>query len=244
MKSEKTEQKRLNKVFDNYYYKELSSTNKKEPINHNTILDLFNDFMLMSQIVHSMITNGKEDLPNLKILDAGCGNGRMLRKICELGAEPSNCYGMDLSRDVIEYAEENSPTLITYTVGDIKTPYYNNNGFDIIFNLGVLIHIKDNDYIREIAKEFHRVLKPGGLVFITVAREGSSWGEKVQAITRNFTEGEILGLFDIFQCLGVHDTYSNHYATADHRSLALSQIMRAYEIGAVDSTYKLVVLKK
>jgi 2-polyprenyl-3-methyl-5-hydroxy-6-metoxy-1,4-benzoquinol methylase len=242
--SEETEQKRLNEVFDNYYYKELSSTNKKEPINNNTILDLFNDFMLTSQIVHSMISNGKEDLPNLKILDAGCGNGRMLRKMCELGAESSNCRGIDLSREVIDYAKENSPPGTIYSVGDIKNTKRYDNEFDIIFNLGVLIHIKDNDYIREIAKEFHRVLKPGGLVFITVAREGSQWSEKVQAITRNFAEGEIVGLFDMFECLGVYDTYSNHYATADHRNLTLSQVMRAYELGAVDSTYKLIVLKK
>ncbi|MDD5703773.1 MAG: class I SAM-dependent methyltransferase [Dehalococcoidales bacterium] len=239
-----TEQKRLNEVFDNYYYKELSSTNRKEPINHNTILDLFNDFMLMSQIVHSMINNGKKDLPSLKILDAGCGNGRMLRKFCELGAEPTNCFGIDLSKDIIKYAHKNSSFGIAYHAGDIKDTPYCGNTFDIIFNLGVLIHIKDNDYIKEIAKEFHRVLKPGGLVFITVAREGSSWGERVQAITRNFTEGELLDLFDMFQCLGVYDTYSSHYSTVDHRNVTLSQIMRAYEVGAVDSTYKLAVFKR
>lgn len=238
------EAKRLNEVFDNYYYKELSNTNIKSPISDSTILDLFNDFMLMSQIVCSMLNNGKEDLPNLKILDAGCGNGRMLRKFCELGAEPVNCRGIDLSTDVIWYARANSVDDITYNIGDIKDMPYCNNRFDIILNLGVLIHIKDNDYIREIAKEFHRVLKPGGLVFITIAREGSSWGEKVQAITRNFTEGELLDLFEIFKCLGVYDTYSNHYTTVDHRNLTLSQIMRAYELGGVDSTYKLVVFKK
>ena len=238
------EQKRLNEVFDNYYYKGLSSTNIKEPINHSTILDLFNDFMLTSQIVHSMIINGKEDLPNMKILDSGCGNGRMLRKMCELGASPINCYGIDLSKDVIEFAKENSPSGIIYNTCDIKNTYCCNESFDIIFNLGVLIHILDNNYIKEIAAEFHRVLKPGGLIFITIAKDGSEWSEKVQAITRNFTEDEIMNLFDVFHCLGIYNAYSNHYSAKEQDNITLSQVMRAFEIGAVDATYKLVVLKK
>lgn len=238
------ESKRLNELFDNCYYKGMSSTNRKEPIDDNTILDLFNDFMLTSQIIQSMIANGKENLPNLQILDAGCGNGRILRKLCELGAEPVNCYGMDLSRDIIEYAKENSPPGITYQVRDIKDIFSCDNNLDIIFNLGVLIHIKNNDYIKEIAKEFHRVLKPGGLVFITVARDGSKWNEKVQAITRNFTEDELLNLFDIFQCHSVHNAYSDHYSTKEQGNITLSQVMKAFEIGAIDTTYKLFVFKK
>jgi len=238
------EEKRLNEVFDNYYYKGLSSTNIKEQINNNTIIDLFNEFMLMSQVTHSMFNNNKENLPSLRILDAGCGNGRMLRKICELGAEQTNCYGIDLSKDIINYAEENSPTGITYSSGDIKTMSYNDNAFDIIFNLGVLIHIKDNNYIKEIAKEFYRVLKPGGLVFITVAKDGSEWGEKIKDITRNFSEHELLDLFNMFQCFGIYNAYSNYYSTKEQGNITLSQVMKAFETGAIDATYKLFVFKK
>jgi len=238
-----SEETRLKEVFDNYY-NGLSNTNIKEPINNNTILDLFNDFILTSQIVNSMIANGKEDIPNLTILDAGCGNGRMLRKMCELGAGPPNCCGIDLSRDVIDFAELNSPSRIVYDIGDIKTTPYSDNKFDVIFSLGVLIHIKDNDYIREIAKEFYRVLKPGGLIFITVARDGTQWPEAIKDITRNFSENELLGLFNGFECLGIYDAYSDNYIMKEGGKVSLSQIMRAIEVGVIDTTYKLVVFRK
>jgi len=191
-----------------------------------------------------MILHGKEDLPNLKILDAGCGNGRMIRKICDLGAEPYNCSGIDLSEKIIKFAKISSPYGAEFSVGDIKNTQYFKNMFDIIFNLGVLIHIKDNDYIKDIAKEFHRILKPNGLVFITYAKEGSEWGEKIQDITRNFAENEILGLFDMFECVGIYDAYSNYYTAKDQGNITLSQVMKAFELGAVDSTYKLLILKK
>ena len=244
MGSEETEEKRLNEVFDNYYYKGLSCTNTKNPINNYDIIGLFNDFMLMRQIVYFICTNDKNDLPNLKILDAGCGNGRMLRKMCELGAQPSNCYGIDLSRDVIDYAKRNSPPGIAYDTGDIKGTPFKDNEFDFIFNMGVLIHIKDNDYIREIAKEFYRVLKPCGLAFITVSGENVQWNGQMQNITRNFNfaENELLNIFDIFQCVGVNNVYSDNYST--NRNVILSLVMREIETGAMDTMFKLIVLKK
>ena len=238
------EEKRLNQVFNDGYYNGLSNTNIKQQLSDNSILDLFNDFLLTSQIVNSMQKNGKEDLPNLKILDAGCGNGRILRKMCELGAKPYHCYGVDLSKDVITYAGENSPSGIVYNIGDIKYFPSSDNRFDIIFNLGVLIHILDNNYIKEIATEFHRVLKPGGLIFITVARDGTQWPETIRDITRNFSEDELLGLFNEFECIGIHDAYSDNYIMEEGGKITFSQIMRAIEVGVIDTTYKLFVFKK
>ncbi|MFA6309774.1 MAG: methyltransferase domain-containing protein, partial [Clostridia bacterium] len=204
------------------------------PIAANTILDLFNDFIVTSQIIHTLINNGKEDLPNMMILDAGCGNGRMLRKMCELGARPINCDGIDLSHDVVEYARLNSPEGIYYFDGDIKNMPFNDAKYDIIFNFGVLIHILDDDYIREIAKEFYRVLKPGGLVFITVANEGVTWNDKpIKNMTRNFKMDDIKEMFNMFQCLGIHNAYSDRYAAEDKDTvLSYSHILRAFEMDA------------
>jgi len=245
MIGQESEQKRLVDVFDNYYYKDLSETNKKLPISANSILDLFNDFLVMSQVIYSLIDNDKEDLPNMKILDAGCGNGRMLRKMCELGARPFNCTGIDLSHDIVEYARLNSPEGIYYYSGDIKNMPFDNDEYDIILNMGVLIHILDNNYIKEIAKEFYRVLKPGGLIFITVANEGTTWkDEKIQSMTRSFSMDKIKELFDMFECLGIYNAYSDRYQGEYNVSLEYSHILKAFEIGAVNASYKLIVLKK
>lgn len=239
-----SEEQRLKDVFENYYYKGLSSTNSKNAIDNSTILDLFNDFMVVSQIIYVLVNNGKEDLPNMKILDAGCGNGRMLRKMCELGAEPENCYGMDLSGDVIDYARENTTSKMCYNwdVGDIKDTRFLDNTFDVIFNLGVLIHIKDNDYIKDIAKEFYRVLKPGGLAFVIVSNETTQWSDTMLEITRNFTEAELLGLFDIFQCIGISPAYSSYYFK-EQGSVRISKVMEAFET-EIKTEFNLFVFKK
>src|SRR5215467_13315833 len=41
---------------------------------------------------------GLKSLAGLKILDLGCGSGGNLRRMVDYGAEPQNCFGVDLFR--------------------------------------------------------------------------------------------------------------------------------------------------
>lgn len=99
-----------------------------------------------------------------KILDCGCGEGFYLKIISEL----SSCqlYGFDYDDDVLDRARRELDTSrIQLDKGDIYSLPYKDKEFDKIILSEVLEHLPDD--IRALA-EVKRVLKPNGVLFITV----------------------------------------------------------------------------
>lgn len=94
-----------------------------------------------------------------KILDAGCGTGLLAKKLKSFG----NTWGIDISSEAIKYAKKRG--IKTKNASVNKLPF-KKNSFDLVVSLDVLYHKQVND--TKALKEFHRVLKPGGLVIIRV----------------------------------------------------------------------------
>lgn len=233
---------RLGQVFDNWYYDGYSVTNSREMLDRSYSMTMLNDYLKWNKVFSAMNDLQFTDIPNYKILDAGCGNGNSLRKLIEFGANPSNCFGVDVSEKVLAFARETSPIGITYNQGYIDKMDFDTNSMDMIICFGVLIHILDNDYIRKISDEFKRVLKKGGLAFIIVSFEGTYWQESLRDATRNFNfaENELQTLFNQFQCLGVLDCYSDAYP----KDVSPGQLISAFEQNSVAGVpFKLVVFR-
>jgi len=100
-----------------------------------------------------------------RILDLGCGTGRLLLPLYKQGYE---VYGMDISEKMIELAKNKIKGLpITLVVGDFskKIPFPDNS-FDCIVRMhSSLLHLKKSDR-RRFSKEVERVLKNGGYIII------------------------------------------------------------------------------
>lgn len=99
-----------------------------------------------------------------KVLDCGCGEGFYLKIISEL----SNCelYGLDGDEVVLNRArQELNCSRICLDQGDIYNLPYQDGTFDKIILSEVLEHLPDD--IKAL-KEVKRVLKVGGILFITV----------------------------------------------------------------------------
>jgi len=108
-----------------------------------------------------------------RVLDLGCGTGRHLIYLAKQGFD---VYGIDISKHGIEIAnkwskEENLKAHLK--IGDIyrKLPY-ENNFFDAIVSTKTVHHGKIEN-IRKLIKEMERILKPHGLIFITVTKRKS-----------------------------------------------------------------------
>jgi len=86
---------------------------------------------------------------NLKILDAGCGEGILVDKYKEKGY---NIKGIDLN-----YSSKN------IIKGDIKKMPFKDNEFDLILCLDVLEHININEH-EKIINELNRVIKKNGII--------------------------------------------------------------------------------
>ena len=105
-----------------------------------------------------------------KILDLGCGSGRDLIYLAELGFE---LYGLDFSEEGIRAAstriqEKNLPMNLKVSSIYEKLPY-EDQVFDAIIGIRTLHH-GTIENIRALIQEIERILKPHGLIYITVRK--------------------------------------------------------------------------
>ena len=98
-----------------------------------------------------------------KVLDIGCGYGRTLNELYNLGYK--NLIGFDFSEGMIERGKKNFPNLdlrIKYTE-KIDMP---DNSVDSVILFAVLTCIVKNIEQKQLIEEIHRVLKPNGILYI------------------------------------------------------------------------------
>ncbi len=166
-----------------------------------------------------------------RILDIGSGTGRHLLYFSKKGFE---VYGMDASPKGISIAkrwlsEENIKAEIIIHRMEEKFPY-KDDFFDAIISIQVIHHNKMKN-IKRTVSEIERVLKKGGIIFITFPRlEGRSGLEKwkLKEIEKNtyipqagqekgllhhfFTIEEIHEVFHSFNLLEIYDDRKRHRA--------------------------------
>ena len=101
-----------------------------------------------------------------RVLDAGCGAGEFLRFFAEREFE---VYGIDLVQEALERAQQLCPGASLH-LGSLEEPLPFSSGFfDVVWCTEVLEHL----FLPASAlKEFHRVLKAGGLLIVTTPYHG------------------------------------------------------------------------
>ena len=106
-----------------------------------------------------------------RILDLGCGSGRHLVYLAKHGFD---VYGIDIAEHGIKLAKKwlrKERLKANLKIGDIykKLPY-EDNFFDAIVSIATLHHNRI-EKIRKLIKEMERILKPRGMIFITVSKK-------------------------------------------------------------------------
>jgi len=99
-----------------------------------------------------------------KILDVGCGNGRLLELLKD---KKINYTGVDVSKKLIEVAKKRYPQNNFLVADNLNLPFSDNN-FDKVFSIAVLHTIPSQDLRKKATFELKRVLKTGGLLIVTV----------------------------------------------------------------------------
>jgi len=102
--------------------------------------------------------------PGEKILDWGCGNGRFFEIFEKLGVD---YFGIDISEKLIEIAKNKYPQTKFQVTSAFNLPFPD-NFFDKIFSLAVFHHIPSEEFRLKFLKEAKRILKPKGLLILTV----------------------------------------------------------------------------
>lgn len=111
-------------------------------------------------------------LPGAKVLDAPCGGGRFSKYFSSVGAQVTGCDG---SQQMLRHARQAAPGC-RFDCTDLTKPLpYQSGEFELVFCNLVLM---DLDPIDGLLAGFYRVLRPGGLFYVSLVHPaffGGSW---------------------------------------------------------------------
>ncbi|MCC3591004.1 MAG: class I SAM-dependent methyltransferase [Microcoleus sp. PH2017_29_MFU_D_A] len=100
-----------------------------------------------------------------RILDFGCGWGRMIRFFLK-DVVADNLHGIDVDPEMIDICV-NTVRQGNYSIVKPEPPTeFANNSFDVVYAYSVFSHLAEPVHIKWV-QEFSRILKPGGILIVT-----------------------------------------------------------------------------
>lgn len=102
--------------------------------------------------------------PGEKVLDVGCGTGKMAIIARMRAPSTAEIYGMDASPEMIARAREhaaNTNVHVDFQTGLVEAIAFPDNSLDVVLSNFMVHHLPDPLKIKAFA-EIYRVLKPGG----------------------------------------------------------------------------------
>lgn len=133
--------------------------------------------------------HGFTTLKNRRILELGCGQGRILLEYLGYGAAPKRLHGTDLLLPQLKNAQAQLPHL-PLTCADGQHLPYRSRVFDLVLQYTVFSSILDPKIKTQLAREMLRVTKPGGMILWY-----DFWLNPFNEQTRGIRPAEIRHLF-------------------------------------------------
>ena len=126
---------------------------------------------------------------NIKILDWGCGPARVVRHFPNI-LPSAEIYATDYNPQSIEWNRANIKSVnfnLNFLEADLP---YENNFFDVIYGISIFTHLSEEKHY-EWAKELTRILKPGGILFLTF--QGEAFKQRLsESEIKVFDKGKIV----------------------------------------------------
>ena len=115
-----------------------------------------------------------------RILDWGCGNGRLLLIMKDKQLE---YFGVDQASALIniakkKFADEVKSGKAKFFSTAFKEKKFNDDFFDLVFMIASFFHLPDKKTRLKLLKKTYAELKPGGELLMTVWNLGSDWAKK------------------------------------------------------------------
>lgn len=129
------------------------------------------------------------DAKGLDILEVGCGPGGMMSGLSRFG----RVHGLDVSLDAMRYCRDRGfPNVVTGS--GLALPFADAS-FDMVALFDAIEHIPDD---RKVLEEVRRILKPGGLVFISVPAYQFLYSQNDRLVhhQRRYTRARLARLLD------------------------------------------------
>ena len=114
---------------------------------------------LIPELVNRFLPEFKLDI-NARMADIGCGTGKFMSTVRDLGF--NNCIGVTLSQEDVDACTAQGLACVSASMSDLP---FLDEGLDFIWCRHALEH---SPYPLFTLYEFHRVLRPGGTMYIEV----------------------------------------------------------------------------
>jgi len=117
-------------------------------------------------LVGQLLSKG-EDLAGKRILEIGCGTGKILRELNKRIPE-ADLYGIDISEEQIKIAKAQCPkiSLQVGEIGDLVGVGQGREQFDLIFLHSVTQYFPSADYLQEFLSSCCAILTKGGSLYL------------------------------------------------------------------------------
>jgi len=125
--------------------------------------------------------------PGMKVLDVGCGNGRLAKIFNDVKVD---YYGLDASLRLLEQARLLFPDY-HFQEGDILSLPFPKENFDIVFCILVLHQIPSQELRKKAVEQMYQVLKPNSRLVLSV---WNLWRPKYQSQIKKANFIKLLGL--------------------------------------------------
>ena len=102
---------------------------------------------------------------NFKVLDLGCGNGRLLKSLADSNKN-FKYQGIDFSDKLIKQAKQQFSNF-DFQLADIREIDFAANSFDMVFSIATFHHLENKKERQEMLAKIYKWLKPGGYLFMT-----------------------------------------------------------------------------
>jgi ubiquinone/menaquinone biosynthesis C-methylase UbiE len=106
------------------------------------------------------------ELKDKKILDWGCGPGRVIRHLPIVIGNECEYFGTDYNSKSIEWCSKNLPG-ISFNKNTLEAELpYSDNFFDVIYGISIFTHLSEQMHYNWF-NELYRILRSGGIMFLS-----------------------------------------------------------------------------
>lgn len=178
-----------------------------------------------------------------RILDFGCGCGRVFRYFQKLSAN-SKSYGTDIDKEAIAWCQQHLSQIGEFTANKETTPMlFMDNFFDFVYSISVFTHLPEEMELAWL-EELRRVTKPGGYLLLTI--HGEKLFENAPEENKRLLREKGFSFHVISKTEGLPDFYQTSFHTEDYiydrwgRFFEIKQIIK----GGIGKRQDLILCRK